>query len=84
MTRPININTPTIKTNPITSDVDAAAVASIVAAVMKVIIQPSQIDTERGGFMTQVPPEFTLPPYSPLIQVDAYPPTGVCPKLISP
>jgi len=61
MTRPININTPTIKTNPITYDVDAAAVESIVAAAMKVIIQASQIDNERGGFMTQVLPEFAPP-----------------------
>jgi hypothetical protein len=54
MTRPININTPTIKTNPITSDVDAAAVESIVAAVMKVMIPARQIDSrERGGFMAQ-------------------------------
>jgi hypothetical protein len=62
MTRPININTPTIKTNPITSDVDAAAVdESIVAAAMKVMIQASQIDNERGGFMTQVLPQFAPP-----------------------
>ena len=61
MTRPININTPTIKTNPITSDVDAAAVESIVPAAMKVMIQASQIDNERGGFMTQVLPEFAPP-----------------------
>jgi hypothetical protein len=61
MTRPININAPTIKTNPITSDVVAAAVESIVAAVMKVMIQASQMDNERGGFMTQVLPEFAPP-----------------------
>jgi len=61
MTRPININTPTIKTNPNTPSGEAAAAESIVAAVMKVMIQASQIDNERGGFMTQVLPEFAPP-----------------------
>jgi len=74
ITRPININAPTIKTNPITSDVVAAAVESIVAAVMKVMIQASQMDNERGGFMTQVLPEFARRPVSPLIEIDAFPP----------
>ena len=61
MTRPMHINTPTIKTNPITSDVDAAAVESIVAAVMKVMIQASQMDNERGGLHDAVLPEFAPP-----------------------
>jgi hypothetical protein len=83
MTRPINIATPTIKTNRITSDVDAAAVESIVAAAMKVTIQASQIESrERGSFMTQVLPEFA-PPICHPIKICAYPPTGVCPKLLT-
>src|SRR4029078_10402470 len=76
MTRPININTPTIKTNPSTSGVDAAAAESIVAAVMKVMIKASQIDNERGGFMTQVLPEFA----NRSRRLSTY---GVCPKLLS-